>query len=287
MERRNITNPRSYSPISLPQSSFSRYPERVRLGQQDVLQKLFFSPVRRICSHLRFTLIELLVVIVILAILLALLFPALIRAREQAYGTYCRSNMYQISTATNLYASDNDGWLMGMELMIPYGGFCAWHTLKALRTNLLATQKYINDDRLWLCPTFLAIYHDYPIDCGHRDATAYFNYTYNTFLDADGFVGFGHITQQLNRLNHPDSILVWAEEAPYRIPGYSNMTLNNHLFVSGVNPAHPWDAIATYHSPGHFFSPNSQSNVAYGDGHVALTPVRMTIDIAWKNASLP
>ncbi len=55
-----------------------------------------------------FTLVELLVVIAIIALLLAILMPSLNKARDQAKGITCRSNLRQIGLAAMLYAEDND-----------------------------------------------------------------------------------------------------------------------------------------------------------------------------------
>lgn len=54
-----------------------------------------------------FTLIELLVVIAIIAILAAMLLPALARAKQQAQGAQCMSNLKQLTLAWIMYASDN------------------------------------------------------------------------------------------------------------------------------------------------------------------------------------
>lgn len=56
-----------------------------------------------------FTLIELMIVIAIIAILAAILVPNFLKARAQGQLAACESNLKNIATALEMYATDNSG----------------------------------------------------------------------------------------------------------------------------------------------------------------------------------
>lgn len=58
----------------------------------------------------KFSLIELLVVIAIIGILASLLLPSLGKARKKAQSSVCQNKLKQISTASFMYAEDNDNF---------------------------------------------------------------------------------------------------------------------------------------------------------------------------------
>lgn len=62
-----------------------------------------------------FTLMELLVVIAIIAILAALLMPVFGRAKENARGTACLSNLRQIGVGLQLYVQENNNRMPSMR----------------------------------------------------------------------------------------------------------------------------------------------------------------------------
>ncbi|MBC8101158.1 MAG: DUF1559 domain-containing protein [Cytophagales bacterium] len=113
-----------------------------------------------------FTLIELLVVIGIIALLAAILFPVFAAARGKARQAACLSNLRQIGTATQMYASDYDGffpyakdasdanlpqiWPAACQPIIrtmPY-----LHPVPGAGSDEGALATYIRNREVWHCP---------------------------------------------------------------------------------------------------------------------------------------
>lgn len=77
------------------------------------------GPAARPAKRRAFTLVELLVVIGIIALLISILLPALNSARTSAKLVKCASNLHNLGTALNVYASSNRGMLPYIQLRTP------------------------------------------------------------------------------------------------------------------------------------------------------------------------
>jgi len=88
-----------------------------------------------------FTQIELTFVIAVIGVLAAILLPGLARSREAARRSSCQNNLYQLSIALHIYASEH-------ERALPWSG--GKDDAECLR--LLASE-YVTDIFVFLCPS--------------------------------------------------------------------------------------------------------------------------------------
>lgn len=99
-----------------------------------------------------FTLVELLVVMGVIALLMSILLPALGTARGQAKRIVCASRMRQISVAFQLYAADNDDWIITASPgMTPQDDQEAWN-FELLPYICEKQDEMFDTAKLWFCP---------------------------------------------------------------------------------------------------------------------------------------
>jgi prepilin-type processing-associated H-X9-DG protein len=206
-------------------------------------------------------LVELLVVISIIALLLAMLLPSFKRAREQARGVTCLSNLRQIAVAAHSYAnSHRDRYPIAYHMQLtPVFVSYAWDftTLKDWSTDPPCTK--VVPGLLWegegiekvhQCPSFRGV-HNWLAD-------PYTGYNYNT-----SYIGHGS----------GEAIKQPAKMAEVRNPGRTAL-FGDGQYSAGANKfmrapwANPGDAQFWGRSAGtQGYRHLNRTNVAFCDGH--------------------
>ena len=246
-----------------------------------------------------FTLIELLVVIAIIAILAAMLLPALSRAKQQAQGAQCLSNLRQMTTGWIMYYGDYRTYLApnGDETSepsglndpnaLPGGSLAQWcpgrQDLAAdlspsgaaganigyqwLQLGLLYT--YLKSPMVYKCPADNASSTSFALSYPHVRS-----YSMNTWLSpiepyADETVVVSYYKEGDLRQLGPSQTWVLLDENP--------TSINDGSFICDAGPDDYTDWIdcpASYH--------NHAAGISFADGHAQIKKwIDPTVLVKW------
>ncbi|HXB60838.1 MAG TPA: prepilin-type N-terminal cleavage/methylation domain-containing protein [Candidatus Acidoferrales bacterium] len=262
-----------------------------------------FTKPRPRCSG-GFTLIELLVVIAIIAILAAILLPVLARAKQQALGVRCISNMRQLAMAWIMYYGDNKGalpvngdttyqpptptsntdpqWCPG--LMAAVSGSPGTQPTNILWLEAGVIFPYVNNVGVYCCPADPSTYND-PTEYyrGGPGVPRVRSMSMNGYLNGDpnydGYAAKFTIYRHEADLVFPGAANLWLfiDENPFSIN--DGFFINNPVWNGvSLSPNTSWtDCPASYH--------NGAGGMAFCDGHAIIKRWRDPTVLNWNTTS--
>lgn len=215
-----------------------------------------------------FTLIELLVVIAIIALLLSILIPSLQVAKQMATSSVCLSNLGGLSKAWQLYAADNDDFVVGGGTGSAAAPYYDWapYGLEANAATLAEKEEAIMTGALFSYAEETGIYHCpsdrrylKPSKANNKPLGGYRSYSIVGGLrgvaDTGGWGIIPH--QKTITIKSPGSKYVFVSEADGRGANMGSWVLN--IRTSPTDTGGWVDPLTIWH--------NGKSTLGYADGH--------------------
>jgi len=234
-----------------------------------------------------FTLIELLVVIAIIALLMAILLPALQRARKQAAGSVCMSNIKSIATSWFMYQLDYNGNIVSSFV---FPGNNAWVQMPQDPAGNITwsrggpecplEDKIRGIEKGLLFSYMGKSYKAYHCPLDHRKnfgVEGYRSYSMPSCLNGhpknnlDVLLDYKNQIFKYSQIRMPSQKYMLLEEADAR--GFNYKWWHPAPREWGYDPIEWWSALAIWHG--------DSSTLGFCDGHAELHRWREKLTIEW------
>lgn len=214
-----------------------------------------------------FTLIELLVVISIISLLIAMLLPSLAASRNAAKSIVCVSQIRQVISAAQAFATDSRDQLPENRIATSPSSHITWR-------HFLVEKDYLIDGEVWVCPLAPgpALSELGTVDRGSEcvgDISA--NYAYNGHLTWKGRPEAQEAERDLVTIRRPAHTLIITETRTM----FPDLRVTDPILAQG-------DGVGGWYG---YWHPGGGGAYAFGDGHAEVLRLLETgdPDCRWHN----
>ncbi len=228
-----------------------------------------------------FSLVELLVVISVIALLMAILMPALVAARSQAYAAVCKSNLRQLLIAGIGYATENDSFYVpaASDMWDSSGGHHRWHGVRDNKDEPFDPLKsplvgYLAEGKVKECPEKVKFIKGLSWSVSFEQGCG--GYGYNmTYLGSrlwqGGIISMSAYkaayaeTTRMEEVRRPSETLMFADTAM----SIDGQYLIEYSFAEPPFYVYEGKPVTSFYlSPSIHFRHRDRANIGWTDGHI-------------------